>query len=171
MKGYTPNADSLAIETTGYRIKFYRLQRGLTQKQLAEACNLNESTIRNYELDNRTPDLETLTAISDVLDVSYHTLSKPEPYTANGAVHLMFDLEKIYHIHPEIIDGKICLVTSESDEGNILPTLFHKAMFTWADVYRIHSEGDMTKEQYLEWQAKYNVVPKIRIPISQDDLI
>ena len=39
----------------GVRIKYYRQEKGYTQKQLGEFVGVGESTIRNYELGNRVP--------------------------------------------------------------------------------------------------------------------
>ena len=40
----------------GFLIKNFRIVVEMTQKELADKCGLNESTIRNYELGNRYPD-------------------------------------------------------------------------------------------------------------------
>ena len=39
----------------GTLIRNFRIAADMTQKELAEKCGLNESTIRNYELGNRYP--------------------------------------------------------------------------------------------------------------------
>ena len=48
----------------GENIRKYRKLRGMTQKELAEKINKSESAVRNYELGNRMPDLNTLDLIS-----------------------------------------------------------------------------------------------------------
>ena len=40
----------------GYLIRNFRIASDMTQKELADKCGLNESTIRNYELGNRYPE-------------------------------------------------------------------------------------------------------------------
>ena len=40
---------------TGELIRKYHKMQGLTQSELAEKCGLTDSSIRNYELGNRTP--------------------------------------------------------------------------------------------------------------------
>ena len=57
--------------TLGERIRFYRQQAGLTQKELAGLCEVSESAIRNYELGNRVPDFLTLHTIAEKLRVNY----------------------------------------------------------------------------------------------------
>ena len=49
-----------------YLTKFRNL-RGYTQAQMAEKLGISRSTYTNYESGNRSPDLETLEHISDVL--------------------------------------------------------------------------------------------------------
>ena len=46
--------------TLGERIRYYRKRKGMTQKQLADLCQITEPAIRNYELDNRIPGYDTL---------------------------------------------------------------------------------------------------------------
>lgn len=50
-------------------IKRIRLEKNLTQKQLAEKCGMYESQIRRYELGKANPKIETLQKIAKVLDV------------------------------------------------------------------------------------------------------
>ena len=53
----------------GYLIRNFRIASDMTQKELADKCGLNESTIRNYELGNRYPDEATL------LNIAYNQLT------------------------------------------------------------------------------------------------
>ena len=62
----------------GYLIRNFRIASDMTQKELADKCGLNESTIRNYELGNRYPDEATLLNIANNLGVSFYALSDPD---------------------------------------------------------------------------------------------
>ena len=42
----------------GYLIRNFRIASDMTQKELADKCGLNESTIRNYELGSRSSNLK-----------------------------------------------------------------------------------------------------------------
>lgn len=55
---------------TGDSIRKFRLEKGLTQKQLGEKCGINEANIRKYELGSQNPKKETLQKIATALDVS-----------------------------------------------------------------------------------------------------
>lgn len=54
---------------TGETIRQLRKEKGYTQKQLAEKCDMYESQIRKYELGNANPKLETIRKIAAALDV------------------------------------------------------------------------------------------------------
>lgn len=52
------------------RLKEIRLEKGLTQKQLALAVGLTETALCNYEKGIREPSLDVLKQLCIVLDVS-----------------------------------------------------------------------------------------------------
>ena len=55
----------------GFLIRNFRITAKMTQKELADKCGLNESTIRNYELGNRYPDEAPLVNIANNLGGSF----------------------------------------------------------------------------------------------------
>lgn len=56
--------------TVGERIRAARKAKGLTQKQLGEACGIAEPTIRRYELGKLNPKFSTLKKIGKALNVT-----------------------------------------------------------------------------------------------------
>ncbi|MCM1394067.1 MAG: helix-turn-helix domain-containing protein [Bacteroides sp.] len=52
------------------RLKQTRLERGLTQQQLADALNLNSVTYLRYEKGQRDPSLDMLIEFAEFFDVS-----------------------------------------------------------------------------------------------------
>lgn len=54
----------------GEKIRQFRLDAGLTQKQLGEKAGIAEPTIRKYELNKLNPKIETLAKISKALNIS-----------------------------------------------------------------------------------------------------
>lgn len=58
----------------GERIRVYRTNAGLTQKQLGNLSGTSETTIKQYELGKRQPRIAQLQKIADVLDVSVNNL-------------------------------------------------------------------------------------------------
>lgn len=55
--------------TVGENIKRIRKEKGLTQKELGELCNINEANIRKYESGRQNPKIETIDKIADALGV------------------------------------------------------------------------------------------------------
>ena len=56
--------------TVGGNIKRIRKERGLTQKQLAELCGINEVNIHKYEAEKQNPKIETIERIAAALNVN-----------------------------------------------------------------------------------------------------
>ena len=95
--------------STGMRIRYFRKKAGLTQKELAEKIGLSDSALRNYELGNRKPDRDTLTCIADALQVSYYALSMYDMSEINRTLHFLFEMEEMYQLKPDVIDGELVL--------------------------------------------------------------
>lgn len=66
---------SLALKD---RIKFIRMQREMTRKELASLTGISESAIQKYELGIRVPKIDALHKIADVLDINVNYLYIPE---------------------------------------------------------------------------------------------
>lgn len=60
--------------TVGENIKKIRKEKGLTQKELADKCNIIYQTIGKYERNLLNPKYETLEKIANALDISYFEL-------------------------------------------------------------------------------------------------
>lgn len=58
----------------GKNIKKIRKERGFTQKELAEKCNLSRSYLADLERDRYNPSLDTLSVIADNLGVKVSVL-------------------------------------------------------------------------------------------------
>ncbi len=56
--------------TFGQKLKQLRTDRKLTQSELAEKLNLSKANISKYESDDIEPNLQTLTVISTLFNVS-----------------------------------------------------------------------------------------------------
>lgn len=56
--------------------RFYQLrkQKGLSQEEVANRLNVTRQTISKWELGDSTPDMEKLTAISDLFEISLDEL-------------------------------------------------------------------------------------------------
>lgn len=156
--------------TVGEKIKFFRTQLGITQKELAERCDVVESTIRNYELGKRYPDYDMLNCLAGALGVSYYALAVPQLNDAAGVLHCMFTLEQLYGLKPVKHEDKIYLeITNTTYSGAVL-----KPMFTrWESVLQMLNDGEITHEDYEHWCDRFphgyeNV--KESVPYNDSDI-
>lgn len=81
------------IEYTSDKIKKYRLQRNLTQKQLAEMCNMYESQIRKYETGKANPKIQTLSKIASALELPVDMLRSDSELSLDK---LTKDIQKLF---------------------------------------------------------------------------
>ena len=88
---------------TGKKIKLIWTFRGLTQKELGEACGIHEVAIRKYELGKNIPKPEQLRKIAEALNVNVNSLA--EPLKAKG-VSLAF---VYYHYYLQLMKSLMCL--------------------------------------------------------------
>ena len=158
--------------TLGERIRFYRQQAGLTQKELADLCEISESAIRNYELGNRVPDFLTLKNITEQLRVSFYAIADVNLTDLNGAVQALFKLEEIYGLYPTEVDGHIHFVFRDSvassdfqkDLNSALEsvsTMLQYRALRFMEACARHDAGKLTDEEYALWKSKF--------PEYQDD--
>ena len=142
----------------GKRIRFYRQKKGMTQKTLAELCDLSEAAIRNYELGNRTPDCETIIRIAGNLGVSYYAINDPTLEDILGALHILFRMEEIYDLHPEISGEKVRLSFENASPRHTLDSaggLLAQAVRLWDKMYRKYQQGKISAEEYESWKSRY----------------
>ena len=52
------------------RIRFYREQKGITVNKLANEAGISQSFLREIELGNKKPSVETLSLICDTLNIT-----------------------------------------------------------------------------------------------------
>ena len=157
----------LSINSTlGERIRFYRQQAGLTQKELAALCEVSESAIRNYELGNRVPDFLTLHIIAEKLRVNYAAISGEKISDMEGALQALYKLEEIYGLYPTEVGGHIHFVFRDSvamddfkpDIETITRSpgaLLQYRTLGFMKACAQHDAGEMTDEEYALWKSKF----------------
>lgn len=148
----------------GFLIRNFRIAAEMTQRELADKCGLNESTIRNYELGNRYPDEATLLNIANNLGVSFYALSDPDVANIFSALHVLFDIEWAYGLCPTIKDGEICFKFEER-----LPSAgsrpqedldnFKKMVKYWARLRDKLEDGEITETEYYLKEIKFPMNP------------
>ena len=144
----------------GFLIRNFRIAAEMTQKELADKCGLNESTIRNYELGNRYPDEATLLNIANNLGVSFYALSDPDVANIFSALHV----EWAYGLRPTIKDGEVCFKFEER-----LPSAgprpqedldnFKKMVVYWARLRDKLEDNEITETEYYLKEIKFPMNP------------
>lgn len=112
--------------TIGERIRAVRQQKGMTQKQVADACNMADSAIRKYESGIQTPKIETLQRIADALGVTASSLRPPDLYWE--------DENGIGHTEPQHIDSEHTYLWDNMRQYRKAVGLTQKALSEKADV-------------------------------------
>ena len=148
----------------GFLIRNFKIAAEMTQKELADKCGLNESTIRNYELGNRYPDEATLLNIANNLGVSFYALSDPDVANIFSALHVLFDIEWAYGLRPTIKDGEVCfkfeerLPSAGSRPQEYLDN-FQKIVEYWACLRDKLEDGEITESEYYLKEIKFPMNP------------
>lgn len=148
----------------GFLIRNFRIAAELTQRELADKCGLNESTIRNYELGNRYPDEATLLNIANNLGVSFYALSDPDVANIFSALHVLFDIEWAYGLRPTIKDGEVYfkfekrLPSAGSRPQEDLDN-FKKMIEYWALLRDKLEDGEITETEYYLKEIKFPMNP------------
>ena len=148
----------------GTLIRNFRIAADMTQKELAEKCGLNESTIRNYELGNRYPDEATLLNIANHLGVSFFALSDPDVANIFSALHVLFDIEWAYGLRPTIKDGEVVLkfedrlsCTGPRPQEDL--DAFKKMVEYWARLRDKLEDGEITESDYYKKEIRFPANP------------
>lgn len=144
----------------GYLIRNFRIASDMTQKELADKCGLNESTIRNYELGNRYPDAATLLNIANNLNVSFYALSDPDVANIFSALHVLFDIEWAYGLRPTMKDGELIFkfekrLSSTGPRPQEDLDNFQKMVEYWARLRDRLEDGEITESEYYLKEIKF----------------
>lgn len=139
----------------GKRLGFFRLRRGMTQRELGERAGFPPASagvrVAQYETGWRTPKPELRNRFADVLDVSADALEIPDLDTPAGVMHTLFALEDLYGFQ-----------VAETGEGIILrlqtpscPEKIQSALAAWARLRTERDAGQRAEEEYDQWRWRF----------------
>ncbi len=83
----------LSVEAFGERIRSLRIERNLTQQELADRLFVSRKTIGNWESGSCLPDISTLSALAGILGVQTYELLD-EMYTDGDGSPIIIVVEK-----------------------------------------------------------------------------
>ena len=155
------------VEVFGKRLKELRKANGYTIEQFAEAVGISKSTVGYYENNNRMPDIEILSRIADVLNVSAdYLIGKTNTTATKGktktvcdftglsdtAVEYLSELVKnkrfdriavINHLFSELKQDYAFYCHEENDDGELAESILG-ALFLYFD------KVQLTKDEWAE---------------------
>ena len=127
---------------TGKKIKLIRTFRGLTQKELGEACGIHEVAIRKYELGKNLPKPEQLRKIADALGVN-----------VNSLMELLFAIDETFDISIKDLDGEPGIFFSNKNLVQFLKD--------WQAMKELLDNGSQTQDNYEIWKTIRPSVTKV----------
>ena len=73
------------MKSIGETIATLRKEKGMTQNQLAEKMNVTDKAVSKWERDLSCPDINTISKLADILDVSVEELLKAKKSKYEGS--------------------------------------------------------------------------------------
>ena len=139
----------------GERIHYFRVKRGITQKQLGLGLGFPERSadvrVAQYESGTRTPKADLMAALAYGLDVAPEALNVPDIDSLIGLMHTLFTLEDVYGLTIEETDGGVCLRFGRAPD-NKTPTDLLTAVREWRRQAAMLDAGEITREEYDRWR-------------------
>jgi transcriptional regulator with XRE-family HTH domain len=107
--------------TFGERLKKARIEKGLTQEQLANLIGVAKSTVTGYEKNNREPNFFIIKKILEVLNISFNDLmgtdfGEPQKQSSDLSEHERIVI-KAYRRQPAMQPAVDKLLGVESDDA------------------------------------------------------
>jgi transcriptional regulator with XRE-family HTH domain len=96
------------MDTLGDRLKLHRLMKKLSRVDFGKVFNLAETTIANYERNEREPNIKTIKQFADFFGVTTDYLLGHAPLSESATFFSMLDLtnEEIMSRCKLMLDGK-----------------------------------------------------------------
>ena len=95
------NRSKTISDNIGSRIKTFRKQAGLTQKELSEKLYKSESTVRMWELGKSEPDIGTIVKLSEILNVAVEVLLNVDKNNLSDPDKVLLGAVNYFVEHPE----------------------------------------------------------------------
>lgn len=106
---YVDFLESTVTKRVGRRIRAIRMEKGLSQSELAELVDLEADKIQKCENGRRKAKIGLLKKMSSALNVNTLAFLDPYPASYMSTMFVFFELENKYNFKPEMIDGKLVL--------------------------------------------------------------
>lgn len=133
-----------------FKLQRLRARTGKTQKTIADAAGIDESTLRNYELARRLPRIEHLPGLANALGVIPEALVTYDIDSLVGdTMHALMQIATTYGLEPAISEEHVFL--SPVNE------FMSHALGKWFQAYeQLCKNEDMFREDYELWKDNYS---------------
>ncbi|RRF98790.1 MAG: XRE family transcriptional regulator [Coriobacteriaceae bacterium] len=136
----------------GARIRKFRKEADMTQRELADEVGLTGSAIRNYEHDIRVPSDELIEKIAAALDVSPDSIREIGVTGARGALEVLFRYESELGLMPVVTEDGIAVMVDPYREG---AQKADQALKAWKRMRDELAAGEITEKEYEAWKARF----------------
>ena len=140
----------------GYRIRFFRNFRGLTQLKLGRMLGYNDvnadTRIANYEAGRRMPKSDTICEIANQLAVAPEAITAPDADSMIGVMHTLFLLEDMYGFMIDESNGQLSFVLDETHEEY---TEMNQRLAEYLFQAQKYRNGQISREEYDQWRYQY----------------
>lgn len=134
---------------SGVKLRKMRLRKNKTVKDISNACNVTEASIRYYENCERQLTDERLKEIASVLEVDESALQDHQLNSVADIMHLLFDLEDAGMLIPVYIpEWDIFTV-------RIKNSVLRDAVKEWANNSKSMTMKEIDKDSYDRWRELF----------------
>ncbi len=138
----------------GKRIRFFRILRGMTQRELGRAVGFPEKTadvrVAQYENGERKPKAALRERFADALGVSVAALAIPALDTPAGTIHALFAMEDLYGFQIAKTDDGLVLRLQASPSPRLQE--IWKTLTAWERYRAALDAGLCSREIYDRWR-------------------
>lgn len=139
----------------GERIRYFRMNKGLTQKHLGQLVGFSKATadirIAQYESGTRTPKADLIEKLAEIFEVSPESLTVPDIDHVNGVMQTLFALEDSFGITIRMYEGSPIIMTDPAENSHCLDI----NLYEWAKMADKYRAGEIDRQEYDNW--RYNL--------------
>ena len=141
----------------GFRIKYIRKLKRLTQKELGLKLGFPEDAadvrIAQYESGSRTPKENIINKLADALGVVPQALTVPDIDSYTGLMHTLFTLEDRYGLEVCERHGEVYLRVNASKGADAAQ--LHEMICAWRKAAAMFEVGKITRDEYDRGRYTY----------------
>ncbi len=148
---------SVNTMSIGERIRYFRSQRGMTQKWLGLTLGFSEGSadirLAQYESGSRKPKEDLVKSLARIFEISPLALSVPNLDSDLGFLHTMFAIEDIFGIEVEK-DSRGVHIIFDVGKATRNPSIY-EMVTAWAEQSQRCKLGEIDKEEYDQWRHNF----------------